>query len=189
MVHPRAVLIAHPEALAAEALAAALERYPSLVPVAVVTSAASAESYAARIDVAAVDHRLEGSSELARLLRRRGVRVVVVGTEDEDAYGLSVAPGSSVAQLAGALAPGSVARTFHHLALSAREQQVLELAGRGFVAKEIGRHLGISCKTVEQHKSRACRKLGVPNQAAAISLIASEPRGVSSSLETPISAA
>lgn len=188
-MHPRALLVAHPEAMAAEALAAALERYPALVPVAVVTSAASAEGCAARIDVAVVDHRLEGCSELARALRRRGVRVVMVGNEDEDAYGVSVAPGSPIAELAVALAPGSVARTLRRLPLSDREHQVLALAGRGFVAKEIARHLGISCKTVEQHKSRACRKLGVPNQAAAISLIASVARGGSPSLEIPISAA
>lgn len=187
-MHPRAVLVAHPEAMAAEALAAALERYPALVPVAVVTSASSAEDYEARVDVAVVDYRLDGCCELARALRRRGVRVVVVGSEDEDAYGLSVAPGSPVAELAAALAPGSVARTFEQLALSHREHQVLALAGRGFVAKEIGRHLGISCKTVEQHKSRACRKLGVPNQAAAISLIASMTRN-GSALQSPISAA
>ncbi|MGH2746656.1 MAG: helix-turn-helix transcriptional regulator [Actinomycetota bacterium] len=172
-MRPRALLVAHPEAMAAEALAAALERHAALAPVAVVTSAPAAEACAERVDAAVLDRRLRGCRELARTLRRRGVRVVVIGETDEDDYGVSVAPGSSVSELAAALAPGTVARTLHRRPLTHREHQVLTLAGRGFAAKHIARHLGISSKTVEQHKSRAFRKLGVPNQAAAISLIAS----------------
>lgn len=184
-MRPRALLVAHPEAMAAEALAAALERHAVLVPIAVVTSASSAKRCAERVDAAVLDHRLGGCRDLARTLRQRGVRVVVIGESDEDAYGVSVAPGSSVAELAAALAPGIVARTSHLHSLTHREHQVLTLAGRGFPAKQIARHLGISVKTVEQHKSRAFRKLGVPNLAAAISVIASMTNNGSQTSEIP----
>ena len=55
--------------------------------------------------------------------------------------------------------------------LSHREGQILELAGKGMAAKQIARALGISLKTVEHHKTRAFRKLGVPNQAAAVAAL------------------
>ena len=38
-------------------------------------------------------------------------------------------------------------------------------------AKQIAGALGISLKTVEHHKTRAFRKLGVPNQAAAVAAL------------------
>ncbi len=39
-------------------------------------------------------------------------------------------------------------------------------------AKQVARYLHISPKTVEQHKTRIFSKLGVPNQAAAVSIVA-----------------
>jgi DNA-binding CsgD family transcriptional regulator len=38
-------------------------------------------------------------------------------------------------------------------------------------AKQIARALGISPKTVEQHKTRAFKRLDVTNQAAAIAML------------------
>ena len=52
--------------------------------------------------------------------------------------------------------------------LSEQQRRVLELVSRGMTAREVARGLGISPKTVEQHKGRIFRKLGVPNQAAAV---------------------
>jgi FixJ family two-component response regulator len=49
--------------------------------------------------------------------------------------------------------------------LTAREREVLNQAARGLHAKEIGRALGISPRTVEVHKSRIMVKLGVRNVA------------------------
>lgn len=49
--------------------------------------------------------------------------------------------------------------------LTAREREVLDHAARGLHAKEIGRVLGISPRTVEVHKSRIMSKLGVRNVA------------------------
>ena len=47
--------------------------------------------------------------------------------------------------------------------LTSREREVLEHAARGLHAKEIGRALGISARTVEVHKARIMDKLGVRN--------------------------
>jgi RNA polymerase sigma factor (sigma-70 family) len=49
--------------------------------------------------------------------------------------------------------------------LTAREREVLDQAAKGLHAKEIGRALGISVRTVEVHKSRIMAKLNVRNVA------------------------
>ena len=61
-------------------------------------------------------------------------------------------------------AAGARQETARKLALlTAREREVLEHAARGLHAKEIGRTLGISARTVEVHKARLMEKLGVRN--------------------------
>jgi RNA polymerase sigma factor (sigma-70 family) len=47
--------------------------------------------------------------------------------------------------------------------LTPREREVLEQAARGLHAKEIGKALGISARTVEVHKMRVMEKLEVRN--------------------------
>lgn len=60
--------------------------------------------------------------------------------------------------------------------LSAREREVLAAAARGLHAKEIGRELGISARTVEVHKTRIMAKLGVRNVAELVRFaLAGEP--------------
>ena len=49
--------------------------------------------------------------------------------------------------------------------LTTREREVLDQAARGLHAKEIGRVLGISPRTVEVHKTRIMSKLGARNVA------------------------
>jgi DNA-binding NarL/FixJ family response regulator len=56
------------------------------------------------------------------------------------------------------------------LALTDRERQVLRLVGTGSTTREISGRLGISSKTVENHKHRIFAKLGVHNQAHAVSI-------------------
>ena len=54
--------------------------------------------------------------------------------------------------------------------LTDRERQVLALVGGGSTTREISKHLGISAKTVENHKHRIFAKLDVHNQAHAVSV-------------------
>ena len=186
----RAVVIAHRETLAAEGIAAALGRYPAIAPVGVATSAIETERRAEKADAVAIDARIPGAEGAVGRMRKRGLRVVVIGgpTRDRasdglrdgaihsDDYddgegGVGVAVGASVAHLADALAPGALPTVSRVAELSSREEQVLRLAAKGMACKQIARVLGISPKTVEQHKTRAFRRLGVPNQAAAVALL------------------
>jgi DNA-binding NarL/FixJ family response regulator len=58
----------------------------------------------------------------------------------------------------------------HTTALTPRELDVLRLVAAGLTTGEIGPRLGISPKTVENHKQRLFAKLGVQNQAHAVSI-------------------
>ena len=55
------------------------------------------------------------------------------------------------------------------VALTERERQVLSLLASGATSKEIARRLGLSAKTIDNHRARILQKLGVTNTAAAIS--------------------
>ena len=50
--------------------------------------------------------------------------------------------------------------------LSARERQVLTLLAVGSVTKEVARQLGLSTKTVENHRAKIMRKVGVKTPVA-----------------------
>lgn len=54
--------------------------------------------------------------------------------------------------------------------LTPRELHILRLVGAGHTSREISGRLGISHKTVENHKQRMFAKLGVQNQAHAVSV-------------------
>lgn len=54
--------------------------------------------------------------------------------------------------------------------LTARELSVVTLVGAGCTSREISVRMSISHKTVENHKQRIFRKLGVQNQAHAVSV-------------------
>jgi DNA-binding NarL/FixJ family response regulator len=174
-VSVRTVVVAHRETLAAEGIAAALSRYPALATVGVATSARAAERCAERADAVAIDVRLPGANEAVGRLVKGGLRVVVIGggpPAGDDEGGIVVAVDAPIAELAFALAPGVGAPRSSVPALSGREREVLRMAAKGLAGKQIARALGISPKTVEQHKTRAFRRLGVPNQAAAVALLA-----------------
>jgi DNA-binding NarL/FixJ family response regulator len=52
--------------------------------------------------------------------------------------------------------------------LSAREREVLHLAGEGATAPQIGERLGISARTVEAHRAHVMQKLGLRSKAELI---------------------
>ncbi len=53
-------------------------------------------------------------------------------------------------------------------ALTARQQQILELIARGEADKQIAQHLGIATATVQKHVQLLLRRLRVRNRAAAV---------------------
>ncbi len=170
----RAVVVAHRETLAAEGIAAALARYPALALVGVATSAPETERWAAQADAVAIDARIPGAQGAVGRMRKRGLRVVVIGGSapgDDGEGGVVVAVNAPMAHLASALAPGARPRASWGAVLSPREEQVLRLASKGMAGKQIARVLGISPKTVEQHKTRAFKRLDVTNQAAAVAML------------------
>jgi DNA-binding CsgD family transcriptional regulator len=166
---PRAIFVVHREALAAEGIAAALSRYPSLVPIGVGTSADDADERGIRADAVALDCRVRGAHEAGVRLRRKGTRVVFIG-EPLGEEGSVISPQDTIELLASALVPGSTDHRPSSASLTSREVEVIRLVSRGMVGKQVARHLGISPKTVEQHKTRIFAKLGAPNQAAAVRL-------------------
>lgn len=169
MSKTHSVLIAHRENLAAEGMAAALARFPGILPAAVATTADEAEAFGREVDAVALDGELVGAERTAARLRSAGVRVVMLGTRG-DREDLWVSPQDSTASLAAALIPGTRDPRALQSSLSPREREVLGLVAKGLPGKQVARELGISTKTVEQHKSRIFSKLGVPNQTAAACL-------------------
>jgi DNA-binding CsgD family transcriptional regulator len=179
-VTPRGVVVVHRQAMVAEGIAAALARFPGIVPIAVTTDSAEAERWGERADAVAIDQDLKGSEASASRLRRKGVRVVFIGKGLPDEQGVQVSLGAPVATLAAALVPGmgNGNGALSKKSLTSRESEVLALVARGMAAKQVARHLGISPKTVERHKGHIFAKLGVSNQAAAVHLwMATEMRG------------
>ena len=164
----REVLVAHRAAMVAEGIAAALARYPQIIPIGVTTSSQEAERRGEHADVVVIDQYLAGAALAGRRLRSKGVRVVVIGGGDGEEEEVRVSSYCSIATLAEAIAPGIPLGYSGNLLLTEREREVLALVGRGLAGKQVARHLGISPKTVEHHKTRIFSKLGVSNQAAAV---------------------
>jgi DNA-binding NarL/FixJ family response regulator len=71
--------------------------------------------------------------------------------------------------ISGAVADAYLSNT-HESAdpLSGRERQVLQLVGEGKSTKDVARHLGISVKTAESHRSRLMKKLDIHEIASLV---------------------
>jgi DNA-binding CsgD family transcriptional regulator len=69
---------------------------------------------------------------------------------------------------AGSRPTGTVSASDAIIALTARQAEVLQLAGRGLSGKQIARQLGISVRTIEDHFSVLRRRTGARNQAELI---------------------
>ena len=174
-MNPVTVVVVHREAMVAEGLAAALARFPGLLPVAVATTALDGERCGAEVGAVALDERVDDARNAATRLRRTGVRVIFIGEGAEDDQGVTISSSSSITQLASALSPhGQIVPT---RSLTTREREVLTLVVRGLAAKQVASRLGISHKTVEQHKTRIFAKLGVTNQTAATAVALSSHLG------------
>ncbi len=166
----RGVVVAHKEMMVAEGIAAALTRYPSVAPVVATTSVDALARLTDRAQAVALDLEIPGAEEAARQLRRDGIRVVFIGGVGDD-EGIRVSTGMPVASLASALIPATGRRAPAPLPLTKRQREILALVAQGLAGKQVARHLGISPKTVERHKTKMFARLGVPNQTAAVSLV------------------
>jgi FixJ family two-component response regulator len=60
--------------------------------------------------------------------------------------------------------------------LTRREREVLEQFSSGATNKEAGRHLGISPRTIEDHRANIMKKLGARNAADLIRMVMTAPR-------------
>ena len=185
---PIRVIVVAAHELVVDAFCALLTQLPALAVTSTARSRGEAIARAteARPDVAIVVDVAGGSvgvvGELARV-----AKVVVVGARDEaEAHGALAAGargvvgvGQSSEELFAAVAavargetsmpsgldghsPSSAAAATHPLAvLTPRERQVFERLIQGDSNPIIGRHLGISPKTVDTHRMHVMRKLGV----------------------------
>jgi DNA-binding NarL/FixJ family response regulator len=116
-------------------------------PLVVVLAPLTGPSYAARAIAAGAHGYVSKSADPAELLHAihavsRGERVVPHGVEE---------------LLADGIHPDT--------ALTAREQQVMEMLARGMTNREVAEHLVISIKTVDTHRGHVLKKLGVRNNS------------------------
>lgn len=171
----RTVVVVHRQPLVAEAIASALDRYPWLAPIAIGSRAE--DGLRARADAVVMDADLEGAESAVETLQGRGRQVMVLGKHVTGAAP-SIPTERSVAELAHALAPGVEVGSPTSAPLTVREGEVLRLVAKGLAGKQVASLLGISPKTVEQHKTRIYGKLGVANQAAAVAVAGRSCEGV-----------
>jgi DNA-binding CsgD family transcriptional regulator len=111
------------------------------------------------------------AERVASRLRARGVRVVFLGEGHPVEEGVRIPTTAPLAALARALVPALADRPTEPSRLTKREEEILDLVAKGLAGKQVARQLGISAKTVEQHKTHIFTKLGVPNQTAAVSML------------------
>ena len=117
-------------------------------PLVIVLTWHTEPSYAARAIAAGAHGYLTKSVEPEALLA--AIRAVSRGEQ-------VIPPGIEQLLAAGDGHPAS--------ALTAREQQIMEMLGRGMTNREIAEHLEISIKTVDTHRGHVLKKLGLRNNS------------------------
>ena len=171
--HRTTVVVLHPEAVCAEAIAIALARYPGVSPIGIANTAAGGQRLVEDADAVVIHQGVTRANAWARTFSAAGAHVVMIGNETaSEGMGAHVLVGPSMDELASALRPGTKRPEERLPDLTQRERQVLTLVAGGLAGKQVARTLGISPKTVERHKTRIYSKLGVPNQAAAAGIAA-----------------
>lgn len=76
-----------------------------------------------------------------------------------------ISPGITSVMFEELIAPANADGGAAGLLLSRREEEVLRLAVDGFSSKDIADHLGLSPKTIETHRARIMKKLGLKSFA------------------------
>jgi DNA-binding CsgD family transcriptional regulator len=167
--HRRTVTVVHRYEMFAEGLATALAHQIGIVAVRTLSGVPQAEERSERGDGVVLDSLLPDAVPAVYRMRARGVRTVLLVEGAGPHAGPTVSPRAPIAALAHLLAThDDGSGDLGNRELSAREREVLALVAQGYAAKQVARQLNISVKTVEHHKSSIFRKLGVPNQAAAV---------------------
>lgn len=119
-----------------------------IAPLVIVLTRHTEPSYAVRAIAAGAHGALTTSDDPAQLIS--AIRAVSRGEQ--------VMPAEVEVVLA--VGDGHPAST-----LTAREQQVMEMLGRGMTNREIAEHLEISIKTVDTHRGHVLKKLGLRNNS------------------------
>jgi two-component system invasion response regulator UvrY len=124
-------------------------RLKDTAPLVIVLTWHTEPSYAARAISAGAHGYVNKSVEPEQLLAAiravsRGEQVIPPGVEALLASGADGHPAS---------------------ALTAREQQVMEMLARGMTNREIAEHLAISIKTIDTHRGHVLKKLGLRNNS------------------------
>ncbi len=110
------------------------------------------------------DERLRAGSLYwdERVMRRKSGELFWVRVR-----GHSFTPNSPLAHAVWSFADLSASRPYHPL--TRREREVYTLLAQGMTSKEIARELSLSHRTIEVHRARLLRKVGVNNTAALFS--------------------
>ena len=104
------------------------------------------------------------------ILKNAEPEALVRGVKDVAAGGMVLAPGIA-AKVVKHLSTGKPAAAQAQVELlSARELEVLRLAGRGLTNKEIAGSLGLSDRTVQGHLANSYGKLGVAGRTEAVTV-------------------
>jgi FixJ family two-component response regulator len=101
----------------------------------------------------------------------RGSEIVARLDEAIEAYARRQAESSSASRIATMHFPGREP-------LTRREREVLEQFTAGASNKEAGRHLGISPRTIEDHRANIMKKLGARNAADLVRIVMTTSRQV-----------
>jgi DNA-binding NarL/FixJ family response regulator len=128
------------------------------------------------LNIGNVDMLVAGLSESGeddvawmRSVRRTspGLPIVLLAAADAERARQSV---ECAVEMSGVAQDGVRDATERLAILSLRERQVIQMVVAGLSSREIGVALGISCRTVENHRARIMAKVGVRNVAELVTL-------------------
>jgi DNA-binding CsgD family transcriptional regulator len=108
----------------------------------------------------------ESAAELAEMHRARGEARAAAAASNRSL---------ELAERAGGIHTPVLTRGAGVEPLTAREREVALLAANGRTSREIGRHLGLSTRTVDTHLARVYRKLGVGGRIDLSAALEPEP--------------